>query len=103
MTKKHAVFLVVIAVALLFSTSCKDLLIAHVRFQNNSTSKTVQPIWDGINMGTLVPGQITEYTEANPGSHTIKWKNAASGSDLTSLGYPSLVAGNSYTYPYNDN
>jgi hypothetical protein len=53
-------------------------------------------------MGSLAPGQVSEYREANEGTHTIQWKNAATNKDLTTIGWPSLVAGDSYTFPYND-
>lgn len=100
--KKTFMFLILAVAILLFCSSCNELFLSKVRFQNNSATKTVMPIWDGINMATLAPGQITEYSQENPGSHTIKWKNAANNQDLTSLGYPNLVAGESSTFPYND-
>lgn len=101
--KKYVYILVVIALVLLFSASCTELLPkTNVRFQNNSAAKAVYAVWDGVNMGTLTPGQTSDYREVNEGNHTIQWKNAANGKDLTTIGWPSLVAGQSYTYPYND-
>lgn len=101
--KNTSRFLIVIVVALLFSTSCFDsLLQTYARFENRSETKTVNAIWDGINVATLAPGEISEYREVNPGTHTIKWKNASNNKELTSLGYPNLVAGKYYTYPYSD-
>ena len=94
--------LAVIFLVILFSTGCDVFLSTQVRFENRSETKTVKAIWDGINMGTLAPGEITEYREVNPGTHTIKWKNAANGKDLTSLGYPSLVEGKYLTFHYSD-
>ena len=95
---------IIIFVVLLFflTGSCTELLSTYVRFRNDSTTKTVSAIWDGINSATLSPGEINEYRQVNPGIHTIQWKNANTGKDLTSLGYPNLVRGKSYTYPYND-
>lgn len=94
--------LVLAVLVLLFSASCNDILQTYVRFQNNSTTKTVMAIWDGANAATLAPGQITAYQEVNEGNHTIQWKNAANNKDLTTIGWPSLVAGESYTYSYSD-
>ena len=106
--KKYIIFLIVIVVALLFLTSCFEDLVpeepdytAKVAFINNSAKKTVCPIWDGFKYATLAPGQKTGYSEQNPGPHTLQWKNT-NNKDLTSVGYPSLVAGSSYIYPYND-
>ena len=100
--KKRITFLIVIVAALLFMTSCNHLLSTFVRFQNNSTTKTVWPIWDGGQAATLAPGQITEYQEINPGMHTIKWQNAANGKDLTTMAWPNAVEGEYYTFPYGD-
>lgn len=100
--KKYACILVIIALVLLFSTSCKELLQTYARFQNNSATKSVYAVWDGVSMGTLAPGQTSDYREVNEGSHTIQWKNAATNKDLTTIGWPNLVAGEYYTYPYND-
>jgi len=96
--------MVFIGLLLLFSTSCSELFTttSHVRFKNNSATKTVEAIWDGVRTATLAPGETSEYREVNPGNHTIKWQNAANNKKLTTLGYPSLVAGKYYTYPYND-
>jgi hypothetical protein len=103
MMKKFFIFLVLIVAVLLFSTSCAEVLgTTQVRFQNNSATKTVRAIWDGVNMGSLSPGQTSEYREANPGNHTIKWENAVTNKDLTTTAWPSLVQGQSYTFPYND-
>ena len=101
MSKQFRV-MVLIALVLIFSASCNVLMQTYVRFQNNSASKTVYAVWDGVNMGSLAPGQTSEYREANEGTHTIQWKNAATNKDLTTIGWPSLVAGDSYTFPYND-
>lgn len=87
---------------LLFTTSCENLLSTYVRFQNNSATKTVWPIWDGGKAATLEPGQMSEYQQVNPGSHTIKWMNASTNQDLTSTAWPNLVQGKSYSFPYND-
>jgi hypothetical protein len=103
MMKRYLLFPIIIAAVLLFCTNCADILATtQVRFLNNSASKTVKPIWDGINMGALAPGQTSAYRDANPGNHTIKWENAANGKDLTTTAWPSLVQGQSYTFPYND-
>jgi len=99
--EKRVKFLIVIMMALLFMTNCTDLVTTSVRFQNNSASKTVMPIWDGGNVATLAPGQTTDYQDANPGTHTIEWRDSA-GKVLTSMAWPDLVAGKNYTFPYND-
>lgn len=102
--KHFSKFLIFITLFILISINCNVLLSTYVRFENNSTTtKTVNAIWDGINAVTLVPGQISEYIIENPGMHTLKWKNAATGKDLTSLGYPSLVQGQYYTFTYTGN
>ena len=100
--KKVVAVLIVVVTALLFMTGCDHILSTYVRFQNNSATKTVRPIWDGANAGTLSPGQVTEYREINPGTHTIKWENAVTNKDLTTTAWPNAVEGESYTFPYND-
>ena len=94
--------IIIVSLLILFFTSCSSLLVTFVRFENRSESKTVEPIWDGIKTATLAPGEITEYVETNPGNHTIQWKNASNGKVLTSLGWPNLVSGKNYTFPYTD-
>ena len=96
-------FLIVLIVVLLFSTSCFDsLLQTYVRFENRSGTKTVNAIWDGSIAATLAPGEITEYREVNPGSHTMMWDNALNSKALSSLSWPNLVAGHYYTHSYSD-
>jgi hypothetical protein len=94
--------MILIGLLLIFSTSCSTLLSTYVRFENRSATKTVEAIWDGIRSAVLTPGEISEYKEVNPGTHTIKWQNASNSKTLTTLGYPNLVEGKSYTFPYND-
>ena len=74
---------------------------ATVAFRNESASKTVCAIWDGVNTGALSPGELSASRVANAGTHTIKWTNC-SGGDLTTTGWPNLVEGHSYTFPYKD-
>jgi hypothetical protein len=97
--KKEIIFLIVIVAALLFTTSCANLLSTYVRFQNNDATRTVCPIWDNIKVATLAPGQITDYKEVNSGSHTMQWLNP-DNSPATSIAWPNLVAGHYYTYPW---
>ena len=99
--RKYIRILILIAVVLLFSNSCKELMLTFVLFQNNSATKSVYAVWDGINMGTLAPGQASDYREVGEGTHTIQWKNAATNQALTTIAWPNLAAGN-YTFPYND-
>jgi hypothetical protein len=84
-----------------FLSGCEDVYTTQVRFQNNSATLTVTAVWDGTSTGSLSPGSHSEYIEVNPGTHTIQWLSA-SGSALTSTGWPNLVEGKSYTFPYND-
>ena len=100
--KNIAKIFVLIMILFFLTGSCTELLSTYVRFRNNSLTKTVNAIWDGVNTATLSMGETSEYIEVNPGNHTIQWKNANTGKTLTSLGYPSLVKGKNYTYPYND-
>ncbi len=101
--KKYARFLAVIALVLLFATSCTDVLVkTNVRFRNDSATKSVYAVWDGSRTETLAPGAVTAYQEANSGTHTIQWKNAATNKDLTTTAWPNLVQGESYTFPYSD-
>ena len=72
---------------------------ATVAFRNDSTNKTVCAIWDGVNMGPLLPGEKSASRAANAGTHTIKWTDCQ-GHDLTTTGWPNLVEGHSYTFPY---
>ena len=101
---KRVVLIATLCFILLASLSgCKELLgPTQVRFQNNSTSKTVEAIWDGSHAATLAPGQTSEYSEQNPGTHTIQWQNHSNGQALTTIAWPSLVEGQSYTFPYTD-
>jgi hypothetical protein len=99
--KKCLRLLIIIAGMLFFTTGCEDDgSTGNVRFQNNSTTRTVCPIWDGFRAATLAPGQTSEYRVANPGTHTLQW-NDPNGKALTSMAWPNLVDGKSYTFPYN--
>ena len=102
--KQYIKCLLAIVGILFLATSCEDVFSTScsVGFKNNSASKTVYPVWDGGRAATLAPGQTSEYRTANPGTHTIQWKNAANNQDLTSMAWPNLVDGRSYTFPYND-
>ncbi len=101
--KKYVRILVLIALVLLFSTSCTDALVkTNVRFRNDSATKSVYAVWDGSQMAALAPGAISEYQEVNSGTHTIQWKNAANNKDLTTMAWPNLVQGETYTFPYSD-
>ncbi len=86
----------------LVGSGCEDLKDTLVRFENNSQSKSVYAVWDNARYETLAPGQKTEWTRANPGTHTLQWFNAANGKPLTSLGWPNVPNGGNYTFPYND-
>ncbi len=97
---KRILACVMVLVGVLFITSgCEDESSCRVRFQNTSSSKTVCPIWDGGKAATLAPGETSEYQNATPGTHTIQWKDT-SNRNLTSIGWPNLVDGQSYTFPY---
>jgi hypothetical protein len=74
---------------------------ATVAFRNDSASKTVCAIWDGVSTGALPPGALSASRVANAGTHTIKWTDCQSH-DLTTMGWPNLVEGHSYTFPYQD-
>ncbi len=100
--KRAARTLIVLVVVLMVASSCKSLLQTYVRFENRSATKTVAVVWDGSRTAPLAPGEITDYEEVNPGTHTIKWVLASSGRDLTTTAWPNLVAGEYYTFPYND-
>ncbi len=97
-----------VIVGLVFLSACDELsndvpeVSTHVRFQNNSDHKTVDAIWDGALAATLTPHETSNYSEQNPGTHTIKWMDHNTHQDLTTTAWPSLVEGNSYTFPYDD-
>ena len=74
----------------------------QVRFRNDSASKTVMAVWDGLAVGPIAPGELTDYREANEGVHTMQWIEAGSNKELTTVATPSLVAGHNYTFPYVD-
>jgi hypothetical protein len=74
----------------------------QVRFPNNSASRTVEAIWDGARAATFAPGQTSNYSEQNPGTHTIQWKDHNNGKDLTTIAWPNLVEKQSYIFPYTD-
>ena len=99
--KNHIKYIAVGAAILLLAAGCENPMGTCVRFENNSTTLTVYAVWDGIRMETLAPGETSEYHAVNPGSHTIQWHNAADGSSLTTIGWPSQVEGVYSTYPYN--
>lgn len=100
--RKTAKTLIILVAVLLVSSSCKSMLQTYVRFDNQSATKTVAAVWDGVRMAALAPGETSEYREVNEGTHTIKWILASNGKDLTSLAWPNLVAGSSLTFPYVD-
>ena len=91
-----------LAEVLCLATGCEHSSSGNVRFENNSASKTVYVAWDGVRQDALAPGEKTDYMKANSGSHTLQWKNARNGRALTSIGWPNLVDGTKYTFPYND-
>jgi hypothetical protein len=98
--KRLFMCLVVLAGIMFLSAGCESGggSSTQVRFQNNS-GNTVSAIWDGGRAATLAPGQTSDYQDANPGTHTIQWKDAANN-NLTSVGWPNLVEGERYTFPY---
>ena len=100
--KKYAGMLVVIVGMLWLATACDELVSEQVSFKNNSASKTVYPIWDGVNMGALAPGQTSSAHTVNPGTHTIQWMNASNNQVLSSIGWPNIAEGSYTQYPYND-
>lgn len=101
--KRIVLLAMVAAVALLSLSGCKSMLgDTQVRFQNNSSSKTVEAIWDGSNEGALGPGQTSAWETVNPGTHTIQWLDAKTGKALTTIAWPNLVQGETYTFPYTD-
>jgi len=93
---------IVFIIFLMLSANCSELLSTYVRFENRSGTKTVKAIWDGVSMGDLAPGEATEFRDVNEGTHTLQWKNALNNKNLTSMGWPNLVAGSSSTFPYTD-
>lgn len=95
-------FLIIFFLFQILFTNCSELLQTYVRFDNRSATKTVKAIWDGVSMGDLAPGEMTEYKEVNSGTHTIQWKNALNNKVLTTMGWPNLVSGSYHTYPYTD-
>jgi hypothetical protein len=92
-----------VGVALL-AAGCEDggSKTCYVAFRNDSATKTVCPVWDGLLLAPLAPGQDTNYRETNEGTHTIKWADATGQNDLTQTAWPSLVSGHYYTFPYED-
>ena len=100
--RKTVMIVIVLVAVLLVTSSCKSFLQTYVRFDNRSASKTVAPVWDGVKLAALAPGETSSYKEVNPGNHTIKWVMASTNKDLTSLAWPNIVAGQSLTFPYTD-
>ena len=100
--KRYAVILIALAGMLCIGIGCESLITEQVCFQNNSTSKTVYPVWDGVNMGSLAPGETSEVRTVNPGTHTFQWINASNNEPLTTMSWPNMVAGKYLTYPYSD-
>lgn len=88
-------------VFLVAGCSGDSLFNASVAFENESASKTVCAIWDGVSTGAISPGNKTDYRAENDGSHTIKWTDCH-GTDLTKTAWPNLVSGGIYTFPYKD-
>jgi hypothetical protein len=93
-------FVLMLGLALCFTGCEGDSSSTRVRFTNNSPTRTVVAVWDGMNAATLAPGQTSSYQNTTPGRHTIQWKNT-SGSALTSIGWPDIAEGSSYSFPYN--
>lgn len=100
--KKYAVYAAVVALLALSASGCKELLQTQVNFRNDSAAKTVYAVWDGVRQQDLAPGESSPFQNVNPGTHTIQWKNAATGKDLTTVAWPNLVQGEGYTFPYKD-
>lgn len=91
-------FVILILVVLFFTLSCREMLNTFVRFRNDSATTTVDAIWDGLREATLAPGNLSEYMEVNPGTHTIQFKETGTGKVLTNLGWPNLVQGTYTTF-----
>ena len=99
---KYAGIMVMIAGMLCLATGCDDLISEQVSFKNNSASKTVYPVWDGVNMGALAPGEASEARSVNTGNHTLQWFDASNNKSLTSMGWPNIADGSYSQFPYND-
>jgi hypothetical protein len=83
--------------------SCKDVLSnAHVRFQNNSATLTVDAVWDGSVVATVAPGLLSGYSDQAPGTHSLQWKDHATGAALTEVSSPAVLGGQDYTFTYTD-
>jgi len=94
--------LMILLAGIVFAVAgCEDDPPTKVRFRNDSPVLTVYAVWDGVRMQTLVPGETSPYRSANPGTHTIEWREDGSNRRLTSMAWPNLVEGQHYTFPYN--
>ncbi|MCK5529025.1 MAG: hypothetical protein KAI74_05035 [Kiritimatiellae bacterium] len=100
--KQYARILGVIIAILCMTIGCEDIISEQVSFKNNSTSKTVYPVWDGVNMGTLAPGEASKSRSVNTGNHTLQWFDASNNKAITSIAWPNIADGSYSQFPYND-
>jgi len=100
--KVYAGILIAILGILCLVTGCDEVISEQVSFKNNSASKSVYPVWDGFNMGTLAPGESSKARIVSTGTHTLQWNNASNNRALTSIGWPNIAEGSYNQFPYYD-
>ncbi len=96
---RFGILLLTASLWLVAMTGCEDDTEPRVRFENNSPSRTVYAVFDGMRMETLQPGQKTGYIKVGKGFHTVQWFDARTNRPVTSVAWPNLSSGY-HTFPY---
>ena len=74
-------------------TGCEsDSFSTRVSFANDTRTRTVVAVWDGLQYATLSPGETSVYHETEPGRHAMQWYST-SGRALTSIRWYSIEEG----------
>lgn len=98
--------LAAVLIGCLALTGCPDLTqeacerdsTAEVAFRNTNSTITARIIWDGLNIGTLAPGQTGLGRTVSAGMHTLQFQNNSGGAALCAPSTPSPAQCTSTTY-----
>lgn len=83
--RKLIVFLLIAAIGLIYSSSCDEICdgMGTLKLTNKSTSTVQQIMIDGINYGTIDPGESKEMDLA-PGEHVFQQVGISGGTGCSS-------------------
>jgi hypothetical protein len=71
---------------------------AEVNFRNDSTTITMEVVWDGAVIATLDPGETSDDFTQNVGNHTSVFRNANTHENVCAIASPNLAQCTVHTY-----